>query len=144
MYSQPPQAGIFILPTGVRQNTFMLLDRRQTAIHRDAILKPVRPHYQDTSLLNLEKGMCHVNKYIHRSKSNPDPPHAPGRSDRPLGHRSDCWFCLDADSPRHRTAGFEAVGCVLEIFHLPLPGFSRSVEFLMFRIHTVPNGELHE
>jgi hypothetical protein len=87
-----------------------------------------------SGLLHVEKGLGHVDKYICFSKSNPGSSRACHRADDHLGNRRNDWFRLDADRPRYRASRFEATRWTLEIFHLPVPCFSRSVHFLMLFI----------
>ena len=94
--------------------------------------------YSECSNSFVEKGICHVNKYIRFSKSNPDSSCACHRADDHFGNRRNYWFRLDADRPRHRTSGSEADREALETVHLPVPRFSRCVRFLMFLNQTAP------
>ena len=97
-----------------------------------------------SGLLRLEKGICHVDKYIRFPKSNPDAARAPHRADHYPGNRPDDWFHLDPDRSRHCTSGLETDRCLLAFFRLPLSCFSTSVEFLMLYIRTVSKGESNE
>jgi hypothetical protein len=88
--------------------------------------------------------MCHANKQIHCSKSNPESSRTHRWADRHPEYHGYCWFRLDATKPHPRTTGFETDRCVLAIFRLSLPCFFRSVAFLMLDIRTVSKGESNE
>ena len=76
--------------------------------------------YSECSNLQIKKGTCHVNNYIHLSQSYPKPSRAGHRADDHFGNRRNYWFRLDADRPRHRTSGFEVNGSALDTVHLPV------------------------
>ena len=97
--------------------------------------------YSECSNSFVEKGICHVNKYIRFSKSNLDSSRACHRADYHFGNRRNYWFRLDADRPRHRTPGFEVNGSALDTVHLPVSSSLGRAVYLMLFIQTAPKGE---
>jgi len=100
--------------------------------------------YSECSNSFVEKGKCHVNKYIRFSKSIPDPSRACHRTHDHLGNCRNYWFRLDADRPRHRNSGFEANGWALEAVHLPVSSSLGRHVYLMLINQIVLKGESHE
>ena len=97
--------------------------------------------YSECSNSFVEKGICHVNKYIRFSKSNPDSSRACHRADYHFGNRRNDWFRLDADRPRYRTSGFEVNESALDTVHLPMSSSLDGPVYLMLFIQTTPQGE---
>jgi hypothetical protein len=77
--------------------------------------------YSEYSNSLTEKGICHVNEYIHFSQSDPDSSRACYWADHHFGYCSNYRFCLDSDRPRYRTSRFEDNGLALELLCLPMP-----------------------
>ena len=97
--------------------------------------------YSECSNSFVEKGICHVNKYIRFSKSIPDPSRACHRADYHPGCRLHNWFRLDANRPRDRTSRFEVNGSALDTVHLPVSSSLGSPVYLMLFIQPTPKGE---
>ena len=71
-----------------------------------------------------EKGICHVNEYIHFSKSIPDSSPASHWADCNCGCCSNNGLRMDTGRPRYHTSRFENYGLALESLRLPMPWLS--------------------
>ena len=97
--------------------------------------------YSECSNSQIQKGTCHVNKYICFSKSIPGPSRACHRADHPLRYRCNYWIPLDTYRPRYCTSRFEVSGSALDTVHLPVSSSLGRRVCLMLFIHTAPKGE---
>ena len=76
--------------------------------------------YSEYRNSRTEKGICHVNNYIHFPKSQP-PSRPRDCADCNIGYCSNRWFHLDADRPGYCLSRFEGAGLALESLRLPMP-----------------------
>jgi hypothetical protein len=100
--------------------------------------------YSECSNSFVEKGICHVNKCIRFSKSDPDSSRACHWADYHFESHRNYWFRLDTNRPRYRTSGFEVNGSALDTVHLPVSSYLGSPVYLMLFIQTTPEGEFNE
>lgn len=77
--------------------------------------------YSECRNTQIEKGTCHVNKYIYLSQSYPKPSYPGNWVDYNFGYRNNNWFRLDADRPRYRPSRFKGATLALERLCLPMP-----------------------
>ena len=77
--------------------------------------------YSEWSNSFAEKGICHVNEYIHFTKSIPDSSPASHWADCNYGCCSNNRIRMDAGRPRYRPSRFEDAGLALESLRLPMP-----------------------
>jgi hypothetical protein len=97
--------------------------------------------YSKCSNTLIEKGKCHVNRYVHLPKSDPDASRASHWADYDFGYRSNYWFRLDANRPSYRPSGVENTGLALESFRLPMSSLNFGTQDESSICHYVQRGK---
>jgi hypothetical protein len=81
----------------------------------------ISPVYSEYKNSPTEKGICHVNNYIHFPTRQPNPACPRDCAAGNIGYCSYHWFHLDADRPGYRPSRFKGAGLALESLRLPMP-----------------------